>query len=70
MRSGLCWFLLTLPADDREYVRDRLAVSRYRFEEHEQGFLIFARTVSGFAQWLSKQGIRIRTIAAPVEAAA
>lgn len=70
MRTPPRWFLLTFPSDDREYVRDRLAVNRFRFEEHRDGFLVFARTLTGFAQWLGKQGIRIRTVAEPVRAAA
>jgi hypothetical protein len=70
MRNDPRWFLLALPPDDREYVRDRLAVNRYRFEEHREGFLVFTRTLTTFAQWLSKQGIRIRTVPVPAEAAA
>jgi len=70
MRTTPRWFLLALPSDDREYVRDRLAVNRFRFEEHQDGFLVFARTLTGFAQWLGKQGIRIKTAAAPLQAAA
>ncbi len=70
MRTTPRWFLLALPSDDREYVRDRLAVNRFRFEEHRDAFLVFARTLTGFAQWLSKQGFRIRTSATPAQAAA
>lgn len=70
MRTTPRWFLLALPSDDREYVRDRLAVNRFRFEEHQDGFLVFARTLTGFAQWLGKQGIRIKTATAPLQAAA
>lgn len=70
MRTGPRWFLLALAPEDREFVRDRLAVNRFRFDDHQDGFLVFARTVTGFAQWLSKQGIHIRTYVAPGEAAA
>ena len=70
MRSGPRWFLITLQSGNREYVRNVLAVKRYRFEDHHDGFLVFSRSVTGFAQWLTKQGVRTRTVAAPAEAAA
>ncbi len=64
------WFLLSVAANNREYVGGLLATNRYRFEAHSDGFLVFTRSVTGLAQWLIKQGIRIRTIPIPVEAAA
>lgn len=64
------WFLLSVAASNREYVDGLLASNRYRFEAHADGFLVFARSVTGLAQWLIKQGIRIRTIPVPIEAAA
>ena len=70
MRNEPRWFLLALPSDDREYVRDRLTVNRYRFEDHQEGFLVFTRSLTTFAQWLGKQGIRIRTVPAAADAAA
>jgi hypothetical protein len=64
------WFLLAVAPGNREYVGGLLATNRYRFEAHTDGFLIFARNVTGLAQWLIKQGIRIRTVSLPVEDAA
>ncbi len=64
------WFLLAVAPDRREYVSDLLARNRYRFEQHEDGFLVFARYLTSLAQWLTKQGIRIRTLVLPDDVAA
>ncbi len=64
------WFLLAVAPDRREYVSALLITNRYRFEQHDDGFLVFARCVTGLAQWLTKQGIRIRTLVLPDDVAA
>ncbi len=70
MRSHPRWFLLALASPHREYVRALLIRNRYRFESHSDGFLVFARSLSRLAQWLTKQGVRTRTVAVPAEVAA
>ena len=57
------WFLLVVAPDRREYVSALLITNRYRFEQHDDGFLVFARCLTSLAQWLTKQGVRIRTVA-------
>ena len=69
MRSHPRWFLLEIASADREYLHALLIRNRYHFECHSAGFLVFTRSVTRLAQYLTTQGIRSRTALMSSEAA-